>query len=263
MHTRKQVQGSDKLLAFTLIEILVVIAIIGILFALLIPTLSSAKSRARTVACVSNMRQFGTAFSLYCQDNQDKVPPNKDGLDVKLGDTWVEGWQGHAGSDCTNINLLKESLLYAYVHNVKVWSCPFYKDPKVYERVLPRVRTVSLNCFIGPPWKRQDATIYMRSSQINDASKIITFIDEKVDTVNDATFAQQFDYNVYRPDQWTLRDKPGIEHGKGGNFSFADGHVETHRWKDQRTLNPPRDDAVMAGNEDILWLQEHMTVRPQ
>lgn len=247
---------------FTLIELLIVIAIIGILAALLLPALSGAKSRARTVACVSNMRQFGAAFSLYCQDNQDKVPPNKDGLTVKLGDTWVEGWEGHAGPDCTNINLLKASLIYSYVSNVKVWCCPFYKNPKVYERVLPRVRTVSLNCFIGPPWQRQDAAVYTRSSQIGEASKTITFIDEKVDTVNDASFAQQFDFNSKTPNQWTLRDKPGIEHGKGGNFAFVDGHVETHHWKDQRTLNPPRDDANMSGNQDILWLQEHMTVRP-
>jgi len=41
----------------------------------------------------------------------------------------------------------------------------------------------------------------------------------------------------------------------------ADGHVERHAWRDERTLNPPRDDTAMPGNRDILWMQEHATRR--
>src|ERR1051326_1878120 len=61
--------------AFTLIELLVVIAIIGILMSLLLPSLITAKERARRVSCKSSMRQFSLAVHMYAGDNEDRLPP--------------------------------------------------------------------------------------------------------------------------------------------------------------------------------------------
>lgn len=64
--------------AFTLIELLVVIAIIAILAAMLLPTLATAKERAKRAACKSNMRQAILAVHMYGMDFQELVPQGRD-----------------------------------------------------------------------------------------------------------------------------------------------------------------------------------------
>ena len=59
---------------FTLIELLVVIAIIALLMAILLPALQRIKSQAKSVACQSNLRQWGVVFCMYMEDNDGKLP---------------------------------------------------------------------------------------------------------------------------------------------------------------------------------------------
>jgi prepilin-type N-terminal cleavage/methylation domain-containing protein len=70
---------------FTLIELLVVIAIIAILAALLLPALASARERARRAKCISNLRQFGIAHTLYANDNNSVVMETRE----------TDGYQRH------------------------------------------------------------------------------------------------------------------------------------------------------------------------
>ncbi len=59
---------------FTLIELLVVIAIIAILAAILFPVFAQARAKARSISCLSNVKQVGTAFHLYVQDYDETTP---------------------------------------------------------------------------------------------------------------------------------------------------------------------------------------------
>ena len=88
---------SDPANAFTLIELLVVVAIIAILAALLMPALSGAREKGRSISCMNNLRTLGLAFALYGNENNDAMIPAV--FDVNgAGFSWGHYMIQHQGS---------------------------------------------------------------------------------------------------------------------------------------------------------------------
>lgn len=123
--------------AFTLVEMLVVIAVIAILAAILFPVFARARENGRRTSCLSNLRQLGAAFQQYTQDFDEKLPAATDagspGAATGYGENVTGGWMFYSSfgidgtegeaSTAANFDPSKGSL-YPYVKSAQVYVCP-------------------------------------------------------------------------------------------------------------------------------------------
>src|SRR5689334_16067029 len=112
---------------FTLVELLIVIAIICILAALLLPALARAKIAAKKVVCINNEKQLATTWVMYSVDNIDRLvlnggvyPPS---TDPKL---WIQGVFFYPESNTNSAYMLdpKYALFANYLHTTQIYLCP-------------------------------------------------------------------------------------------------------------------------------------------
>lgn len=257
LHTNKKTQGfyPGKDHAFTLIELLVVIAIIAILAALLLPALSAAKAKGQQAACLSNFHQLQLAFIVYCNENNDTMPENNGaGPASTLGvystpGSWVVG-NAQTSADLTNI---ESGTLYAYTPNPGVYRCPS-DHSNLYNAPVARIRSCSLDFFINGTISETDPKYTIKYATIHPIpAQVIMFVDECSAGIDDGSFACE----TNKP-QWD--NMPTDRHNQGGNFSFADGHVEHWKWLSPKNWQYPGQPTANAN--DLLDLRRVQAALP-
>jgi prepilin-type N-terminal cleavage/methylation domain-containing protein len=154
--------GRQPVEGFTLVELLVVIAVIGILVALLLPVISRRGQKTQGVYCFNNGRQLMTAITLYGSDYHDLFPPNPDDANTIPGHNWCSGDAGVGRSQEFNPDLLKDPnrcLVAPYLSgNASVFHCTADKRAGLYQgadplwlgKTVPAARTFSMSQAWGP-----------------------------------------------------------------------------------------------------------------
>ncbi len=230
----------------TLLEVLIVIALIGGLMSISLPALSSARETARQALCSSNLRQLQLANMLYAGEHEDRFMPGASGIASANLNRW-HGVREHAGEPFGAEGAPITSYLEDDSVSAQVRACPSFA------KTLEELAEAGIgfegssggygynNAFVGTvrtlnasgAWRVQRDDLGSQQTRFDHPSDTIAFTDAAfassagVDGLIEYSFAEP---RVW-PDYPSARPNPSIHfrHARMCNAAMLDGHVESYR----------------------------------
>ncbi len=190
-----QIIFSPRAQGFTLVELLVVLAIIAVLSTLIFTVSRNVQSRSGGAKCLANMRQIGGAFLLYTQDHDGQLP----GRVTEDGDKWPILMQDYLGSP-------------------DVYACPDDERNYLRTKADPLVNQPNHTSYLFNGFNDQgafeDASITVRMAAISAPSKTLLLAEQNPGGRN---FYMDFEEGNHR----SVLNK--TRHQAGANYLFCDG----------------------------------------
>ena len=243
--------------AFTLIEVLVVVAIIALLISVLLPSLNHARETSKRTVCLHNTKMLGLSWQVYQVDNKGAFIGAQASPSLSTDpyySTYPPGWVRDIGTlpaqqpVAVQNKALQDGALYKYARFLDIYHCPAIQKNEV--------RTYSENwgiCGQRGSWNGRAA---WRIDQLKQPGARMVFLDDFPEDWDAVWTITPWSFQFWNPLQ--------ARHSKGTCLGLADGHSEYWRWTDPDTLkfiamswadaenySPP----VMPNNRDIKRLQ--------
>jgi prepilin-type N-terminal cleavage/methylation domain-containing protein/prepilin-type processing-associated H-X9-DG protein len=187
--------------AFTLMELLVVIAVIAVVAGLALPAFSQARRSSAAAKCLNQMRQLGAAAHLYAGQNENRLPGSRhEGV--------LQSW---------------EHVLQKYAGKRILYRCPSDPHPA-------RSRSYAINDFLTSA-NINGSSDYARLANIPAASQTIYMAEchERHVTADHFHFADE-EEGGYSPPSFQMQVETHRHHASS-NYLFADGHAESLPWE--------------------------------
>lgn len=194
--------------AFTLVELLIVIAVIVTLAGIMLPILASARGKAGAAACASNLRQLHKAYALYASDHDELVPPYQNGMG---GFVYPDGKPVPPPE--RGMELV--AALYPYTRSRDIWFCP----SDVFARTDSEVGNI-----------KHRHTSYLASGLLLQAAAYGKRITIDPYWMRGETLMGPSDLGLLTDNLWGCKDihefPPAYSHNDWYNFLYFDGHVK-------------------------------------
>lgn len=219
--------GKPHSRAFTLIELLIVIAIISILAAILFPVFARARENARRTSCLSNLKQIGLAFLQYTQDYDEAYPLTSYGA---TNISWTIG---------ANPYMKSIQLFRCPSDNGSVWNVP----------AAPPTDNYYTTSYLMNAWMAgsKEPPAFDRLSSIQSPSVVALLTESNrgnsTDVVAGGDHFHPFFWGdtpeeensymngvTWNSSRQETKEIPLTQHMDGFNIGYADGHVKWHKW---------------------------------